>query len=62
VAAASPLPPKWPKVFEGETLGVDFLVVLEVNVQNGRRHLSVRPLFSVRVMSSFGWAAMPSGG
>ncbi len=29
----SPLQAKCPKVFEGETLGVDFLGVLEVNVR-----------------------------
>ena len=51
-----PLPsrPKCPKVFEGETLGVDFLGVLEVNVQKGKRHLRVRPLYSGRVNVKLG--------
>ena len=50
----SPLPAKCPKVFEGETLGVDFLGVLEVNVRKGKRHLRVRPLFLGRVNVKFG--------
>ncbi len=45
---------KCPKVFEGGTLGVDFLDVLEVNVRNGRVIFRCDPVFSWGLMSSLG--------